>query len=65
MHLKSNAPPRPYVPYRQTGESPMKATDLDREGASLPEMPSHQEWLRVVGTGVAIILICAIWTFWA
>jgi hypothetical protein len=43
----------------------MKATDLDREGASLPEMPSHQEWLCVVGTGVAIILICAIWTFWA
>jgi hypothetical protein len=43
MHVKNNAPPRPYVPYRQTGESPMKATDLDTEDGSLPETPSDRQ----------------------
>jgi hypothetical protein len=29
-----------------------------------PEMPADRDWLRVVGAGVAIVLICAVWTFW-
>jgi hypothetical protein len=43
----------------------MKAADLDTEGSSRPETPSDRKWLRVAGAAVAIVLICAIWTFWA
>jgi hypothetical protein len=42
----------------------MQARDFDRREASLPETPDR-EWLRVVGAGVAVVLVCAIWTFWA
>jgi hypothetical protein len=43
----------------------MKATDLGRKRDSLPETPLDREWLRVAGAAIAIVLICAIWTFWA
>jgi hypothetical protein len=42
----------------------MKASDLDKE-ASHPEMPTAREWLRVIGAALAIVAICALWTFWA
>ena len=44
----------------------MKVTDMDRDNTSLcpSEMPSTGEWLRLVGAGIVIVLICAIWTFW-
>jgi hypothetical protein len=42
----------------------MKASDLEKE--PLPaEMPTAREWLRAVVAAVAIIAICALWTFWA
>ena len=43
----------------------MKVSDLDKEPPPLPQMPTTREWLRVAGTGIAIVLICALWTFWA
>ena len=42
----------------------MKASDLDKEPPSA-ETPTAREWLRVVGAAVALIAICALWTFWA
>ena len=42
----------------------MKASDLDKE-PSPAEMPTAREWLRVVGAAVALVAICALWTFWA
>jgi hypothetical protein len=42
----------------------MKASDFDRQAASLPETPSDRDWLRVVGMGVGLVLVCALWTFW-
>jgi hypothetical protein len=42
----------------------MKAPDIGRERGSLPETPPDREWLRVVGVAIAVVLICAIWTFW-
>jgi hypothetical protein len=41
----------------------MKASDLDKEPS--PAMPTAREWLRVVGAAVALVAICALWTFWA
>ena len=41
----------------------MKASDLDKEPS--PAMSSAREWLRVVAAAVALIAICALWTFWA
>lgn len=41
----------------------MKATDLDEERPP-SAMPAAREWLRVVGAAIAIVLICALWTFW-
>lgn len=43
----------------------MKASDMDRQSAPHRENPTAREWLRVAGAAVAIVLICAIWTFWA
>lgn len=40
----------------------MKASDLDREPS---ETPTARQWLRVVGAAVALVAICALWTFWA
>ena len=42
----------------------MKASDLDKEPPHA-EMPTAREWLRVVGAAVALVLLCALWTFWA
>jgi hypothetical protein len=42
----------------------MKGSDLDKEPPH-PEMPTAREWLRVVGAAAAIVLLCALWTFWA
>jgi hypothetical protein len=42
----------------------MKASDLDKEPPNT-EMPTTREWLRVVGAAVALVLLCALWTFWA
>ena len=42
----------------------MKASDLDKEPPP-PEMPTAREWLRVVGAALALVLIWALWTFWA
>jgi hypothetical protein len=44
----------------------MEATDMDTRDISraAPETPADRDWLRVVGAGVAIVLICAVWTFW-
>ena len=44
----------------------MKVTDMDRDNTSLSpsEMPPDREWLRLVGAGIGIVIICAIWTFW-
>jgi hypothetical protein len=42
----------------------MKASDLDKEPASAG-MPTAREWLRVIGAALAIVAICALWTFWA
>jgi hypothetical protein len=42
----------------------MKATGFDKESPPAG-MPSAREWLRIVGAAVAIIAICALWTFWA
>jgi len=42
----------------------MKASDLDKEPPSA-EMPTTREWLRVIGAALAIVPICALWTFWA
>ena len=42
----------------------MKAADLDKE-PSPAEMPTAREWLRVAGAAVALVAICALWTFWA
>jgi hypothetical protein len=66
MHVKSNAAPGAYVPCRQTEGSSMKATDMDTNDTSRdrPERPVDLEWLGAVGAGVAIVLICAVWTFW-
>ena len=41
----------------------MKASDLDKEPSSAG-MPTAREWLRVVGAAVALVAICALWTFW-
>jgi hypothetical protein len=62
---KSNAAGHRRVASGLIDESAMKASDFDRQEASLPETPSDREWLRVVGAGVALVLVCAIWTFWA
>jgi hypothetical protein len=45
----------------------MKASDFDRQEASLAETRSDREWLRVVGVGVGVglVLVSALWTFWA
>ena len=42
----------------------MKASDLDKKPPPA-EMPSTREWLGVVGAALAIVAICALWTFWA
>ena len=42
----------------------MKASDLDKESSSAG-MPTAREWLRVVVAAVALVAICALWTFWA
>jgi hypothetical protein len=44
----------------------MKASDVDKEEMDLDASspPSSAGWLRIVGAAVAIVLICAIWTFW-
>jgi hypothetical protein len=42
----------------------MKASDFDKE-PSTAEMPTAREWLRVIGAALAIVAICALWTFWA
>ncbi len=42
----------------------MKASDFDKEPPRA-EMPTGREWLLVVGAAVAIVVICAVWTFWA
>jgi hypothetical protein len=42
----------------------MKASDFDKE-PSYARMPTTREWLRVVGAAVALVAICALWTFWA
>jgi hypothetical protein len=42
----------------------MKASDFDKEPPPAG-MPTAREWLRIVGAAVAIIAICALWTFWA
>jgi len=45
----------------------MKASDLDGEDVHLlaPSVPPSGGWLRVVGVALAVVLICAIWTFWS
>lgn len=43
----------------------MKASDMDEDGAPPPEMPTARQWLGVAGAAVAIVLLCALWTFWA
>jgi hypothetical protein len=45
----------------------MKASDMDKQDGHLlaPSVPASGGWLRVVGIALAILLICAIWTFWA
>ena len=43
----------------------MKASDMDNEGAPPRDVPAAREWLGVVGTALAIVLLCALWTFWA
>jgi hypothetical protein len=64
---KSNAAPHCGVFSGLTEESAMKASDLDGRDAHLlaPSVPPSGGWLRVVGVALAIVLICAIWTFWA
>ncbi len=42
----------------------MKASEFDKEPPRA-EMPTAREWLRVVGAAVALVAICALWTFWA
>ena len=42
----------------------MKASDLDKEPPA-GEMPTAREWLRIAGAAVALVAICALWTFWA
>jgi len=37
---------------------------LDKE-PSLPQLTTTREWLRAVGAALAVVLICALWTFWA
>ena len=43
----------------------MKASDMDNENAPPPYVPAAREWLGVVGAAVAIVLLSALWTFWA
>ena len=64
--LQGNAGPFPGVATVTVSSSrgfAMKASDLDKEPPSA--MPTAREWLRVVGAAVALIAICALWTFWA
>ena len=42
----------------------MKTSDLDKERPPA-EMPTAREWLRVIGAALAIVAVCALWTFWA
>ena len=56
----SNAAPYPGVPFRLTEEFAMKATDLDRQGTRhAGRNATDREWLRVVGVGVGLVLVCA------
>lgn len=43
----------------------MKASNMDNEGAPPTEASAAREWLGVVGAALAIVLLCALWTFWA
>ena len=45
----------------------MKASNMDKQDVHLlpPSVPASGGWLRVAGVALAIVLICAIWTFWA
>jgi hypothetical protein len=43
----------------------MKASNMDNDGAPTTEAPAARVWLGVVGAAVAIVLLCALWTFWA
>jgi len=45
----------------------MKASDMDDQDVHLltPSVPASGGWMRVIGAALAIVLICAIWTFWA
>jgi hypothetical protein len=40
----------------------MKASDLDRKD---PGTPGAGHWLRVTGAAIGLVVICAVWTFWA
>ena len=42
----------------------MEASNLDDDPPP-PPMPTARDWLRVVATAFAIVLICILWTFWA
>ncbi|MGZ5910324.1 MAG: hypothetical protein ACXWLB_10655 [Reyranella sp.] len=61
----SNATRYRGVPSRLTEELAMKASDFDRQGGRGPGKPSDREWLHVVGLGVGLVLVCALWTLWA
>ena len=44
----------------------MEASDMDTDDTSFhaPEIRRPGAWLGVVGAGIAIVLICVVWTFW-
>lgn len=43
----------------------MKASDIDKDSTRSTYVPAAREWLAVVGAALAIVLLCALWTFWA
>jgi hypothetical protein len=65
VHVKGNAAPNAYVPFKPTDGIFHGATDMDTHDVyrAAPESPADRDWLRVVGAGVAIVLILAVWTF--
>jgi hypothetical protein len=44
----------------------MKKSDMDKDDASFdaPEMATASAWLGIVGSAIAIVLACALWTLW-
>ena len=67
MHADEQRRTAPRRSLRVAEESAMKASDLDGQDVHLfaHSVPPSGGWLRVVGVALAVVLICAIWTFWA